>query len=103
MTTSRSTLESYGYKVLIAGSGTQALDIIKRYKDLIDLVVSDVVMPDMDGVKLRTLCQQIKPGLKFVLMSAYTPKLGDEEYLVKPFVGAQLARKVREVLDTPEA
>ncbi len=100
LTTSKDTLESYGYKVLISGSGMQALDILNKYKDLIDLVISDVVMPDMDGIELRMLCKQIKPDLKFLLMSAFSPKLENEsDYLLKPFVGHQLARKVREVLD----
>ncbi len=101
LTTSKDTLESYGYKVLISGSGVQAVDILTKYKDLIDLVISDVVMPDMDGIELRMLCQQIKPDIKFLLMSAFSPKLENEkDYLLKPFVGHQLARKVREILDS---
>ncbi|MHB2155606.1 PAS domain S-box protein [Calditrichota bacterium GD2] len=101
LTTSKDTLESYGYKVLISGSGVQAVDILTKYKDLIDLVISDVVMPDMDGIELRMLCLQIKPDIKFLLMSAFSPKLENEkDYLLKPFVGHQLARKVREILDS---
>ncbi len=101
LTTAKDTLESYGYKVLIAGSGHQALDILTKYKDLIDLVISDVVMPDMDGIELRMLSKQLKPAIKFLLMSAFSPKLENEsDYLLKPFVGHQLARKVREVLDS---
>ena len=100
LTTSKETLESYGYKVLIAGNGIQALEIFEKYHDIIDLVISDVVMPDMDGIELRMLGQQIKPNIKFLLMSAFSPKLENEEgYLLKPFLGSQLARKVREVLD----
>ncbi len=100
LTTSKETLESYGYKVLIAGNGIQALEIFEKYNDIIDLVISDVVMPDMDGIELRMLCQQIKPNIKFLLMSAFSPKLENEDnYLLKPFLGNQLARKVREVLD----
>ncbi len=101
LTTSKETLESYGYKVLIAGNGIQALEIFERYHDIIHLVISDVVMPDMDGIELRMLCQQIKPQIKFLLMSAFSPKLENEEgYLLKPFLGNQLARKVRQVLDS---
>ncbi len=101
LSTSKETLESYGYKVLIAGNGIQALEIIEKYKDLIDLVVSDVVMPDMDGIELRMLCQRINPSIKFLLMSAFSPKLENEkDYLLKPFLGHQLARKVREILDS---
>ncbi len=100
LTTSKETLESYGYKVLIAGNGIQALEIVEKYHEIIDLVISDVVMPDMDGIELRMLCHQIKPSLKFLLMSAFSPKLDNEsEYILKPFLGQQLARKVREILD----
>ncbi len=100
LTTSKETLESYGYKVLIAGNGIQALEILEKYKDIIDLVISDVVMPDMDGIELRMFCKRIKPSLKFLLMSAFSPKLeGEKDYILKPFVGHQLARKVREILD----
>ncbi len=100
LTTAKDTLESYGYKVLIAGSGIQALDMVTKYKDLIDLIISDVVMPDMDGIELRMLSKQIKPKIKFLLMSAFSPKLENEsDYLLKPFVGHQLARKVRAILD----
>ncbi len=100
LTTSKETLESYGYKVLIAGNGIQAMEIFEKYHDIINLVISDVVMPDMDGIELRMLCQKIKPDIKFILMSAFSPKLENEEgYLLKPFLGSQLARKVREVLD----
>ena len=101
LTTAKDTLESFGYKVLIAGSGHQALDILTKYKDLIDLIISDVVMPDMDGIELRMLSKQLKPTIKFLLMSAFSPKLENEnDYLLKPFVGHQLARKVREILDS---
>ncbi len=101
LTTSKETLESYGYKVLIAGNGIQALEIFEKYHDIIDLVISDVVMPDMDGIELRLFCQQLKPQIKFLLMSAFSPKLENENgYLLKPFLGSQLARKVREILDS---
>ncbi len=102
LTTSKETLESYGYKVLIAGNGIQALEIVEKYHEIIDLVISDVVMPDMDGIELRMLCHQIKPSLKFLLMSAFSPKLDNEsEYILKPFLGKQLACKVRNILDRP--
>ncbi len=101
LSTSKETLESYGYKVLIAGNGIQALEIFEKYHDIIDLVISDVVMPDMDGIELRLFCQKIKPHIKFLLMSAFSPKLENENgYLLKPFLGSQLARKVREILDS---
>jgi len=103
-------LANSGYKVLEARSGEQALEIMAR-GEKIDLVVTDVVMPKMDGPGLVTRLRQRHPDLKVIFISGYTEdsfrkRLGDEReihFLPKPFSLKQLAGKVKEVLTEPVA
>jgi len=103
-------LVNSGYKVLEAKSGEAALEIMAR-GDKIDLVVTDVVMPKMDGPGLVTRLRQHHPELKVIFISGYTEdsfrkRLGDEReihFLPKPFSLKQLAGKVKEVLTEPVA
>ena len=62
--------ESHGYSTLTAADGIQALDLIDRHQE-IDLVVSDLKMPGMDGIALLEEIKLRKPWLPFVLVSAY--------------------------------
>ncbi|MDE1932068.1 MAG: response regulator, partial [Alphaproteobacteria bacterium] len=103
-------LANSGYKVLEAKSGEAALEIMAR-GEKIDLVVTDVVMPKMDGPGLVTRLRQRHPDLKVIFISGYTEdsfrkRLGDEReihFLPKPFSLKQLAGKVKEVLTEPVA
>ena len=103
-------LANSGYKVIEARSGEAALEIIAR-GDKIDLVVTDVVMPKMDGPGLVAKLRQRHPDLKVIFISGYTEdsfrkRLGDEReihFLPKPFSLKQLAGKVKEVLTEPVA
>jgi signal transduction histidine kinase len=102
-------LESKGYTVLSADDGAEALELGRRHQGSIDLLLTDVVMPQMSGRELAEQLAALRPGLKVLYMSGYTDEAvvrhGALEtgaaFLQKPFAPAVLARKVREVLDRP--
>jgi two-component system cell cycle sensor histidine kinase/response regulator CckA len=97
-------LRNKGYRVLEARSGEQALDLLNE--EPVDLLVTDVVMPGMDGITLARLVRVEHPGIKLILMSGYTEdaargKLDDMKdlhFLAKPFSLKQLAGMVKNVL-----
>ena len=99
-------LESCGYKVLEAATGVGALELCKTFDESIDLLLTDVVMPEMSGKTVSTACSQIRPELKVLYMSGYTDDaivhhgVLDEgiNFLQKPFTLDSLSRKVREVI-----
>jgi two-component system cell cycle sensor histidine kinase/response regulator CckA len=99
-------LRNKGYEVLEANSGEAALDVFKNQKETIDLLITDVVMPRMDGPSLVRQVRETRPELKVIFISGYTEdafrqRLGEDggiEFLPKPFSLKQLAAKVREVL-----
>jgi two-component system, cell cycle sensor histidine kinase and response regulator CckA len=96
-------LSTRGYKVIEAASGVEALEIMDREKGEIDLVLSDVVMPEMDGPTLMRHLRQRKPGIRIVFMSGYAEEAfrknlaEDEEFtfLPKPFTLKKLAETVK--------
>ncbi|WP_037081987.1 cell cycle histidine kinase CckA [Neorhizobium vignae] len=101
-------LETRGYTVHEAGSGTEALDIMEELQGKVDIVVSDVVMPEMDGPTLLTELRKIYPDMKFIFVSGYAedafarnlPADAKFGFLPKPFSLKQLAVAVREMLDS---
>ncbi len=104
-TFSERALTNKGYEVMTADSGESALQLYETLEDqAIDLLVTDVVMPNMDGPTLAQRIRQSNPKLKIVFMSGYTEdKLKDHMgenifFLPKPFTLKQLAAKVKEVL-----
>ena len=96
-----------GYKVIQASSGTDALRVVKGMKKPADLLVTDVVMPNMGGADLVRHLGEIWPDFKVLYMSGYTSNaivhqgILDEglNYIQKPFTPNSIIRKVREVLD----
>ncbi|TDQ84404.1 two-component system cell cycle sensor histidine kinase/response regulator CckA [Dongia mobilis] len=100
-------LRNKGYKVLEARSGEAALEIMNEQVDGIDLIISDVVMPNMDGPTLIKLVRQRRPDLKVIFISGYAEDdfrrkidAGEEaHFLMKPFTLKQLAAKVKDVLE----
>lgn len=100
-------LSNKGYNVLEARSGEEALEILEKHGDKIDLTVTDVVMPQMDGPTLYKHMQERWPRMKVVFVSGYTEdrlreqfKSGEEiHFLGKPFSLKQLASKVKELLE----
>ncbi len=102
MHTAAETLRHYGYTVFTAEDGVEGLAVFEQNKDVIDLVISDVVMPKMGGIELKMLIQNIKPKTKFIHISAFSNKAEpDFSYLQKPFLAQQLLANVRDVLDRP--
>ena len=101
-------LETRGYTVHEAGSGTEALDIMEELEGKVDIVVSDVVMPEMDGPTLLTELRKSYPDMKFIFVSGYAedafarnlPADAKFGFLPKPFSLKQLAVAVREMLDS---
>ncbi|MBN9588250.1 MAG: response regulator [Alphaproteobacteria bacterium] len=99
-------LRMRGYHVLEAGGGEEALEIVRDPAVHIDLVITDVVMPNMDGPTLVRHVQELKPGLAVIFMSGYAEEAfrksdqssEDIHFLPKPFGLKQLAAKVKEVL-----
>ncbi|MGE5645160.1 MAG: ATP-binding protein [Acidobacteriota bacterium] len=103
----REILEQRGYRVLEAGSGAAALEVGENCGDPIDLLVTDVVMPKMNGRDLSEALSMLRPQMKTLYLSGYTGEgvfergLLDRsaEFLQKPFTPETLVRKVRDVLD----
>lgn len=103
----RHTLESSGYRVLEASDGTSALEISMRHRDAIDLLLTDIVMPGMNGRALAQEMVRQRPEIKVVYMSGYTGQTYSDEspinpgsfFLAKPFSRQVLTAKIREALD----
>jgi CheY-like chemotaxis protein len=99
-------LEALGYNVLPAETPGEALQMADRHPGDIHLLLTDVVMPGMDGRQLAKRLDSTKPGLKVLFISGYTADVIaqrgvlDEgvQFLAKPFTRDDLARKVREAL-----
>ena len=100
-------LRNKGYHVLEAGDGEEALDVINNGANHnIDLIISDVVMPGMDGHTLVQLIRHEMPTIKIILMSGYSEEVFAEdverdtsiEFLAKPFSLKDLAGKVKDVM-----
>lgn len=100
-------LSSKGYRVLEASSGVEALEVFESVGGKVDIVVSDVVMPEMDGPTLLGELRQIQPDIKFIFVSGYAedafakhlPADAQFGFLPKPFSLKQLATAVKDMLE----
>jgi PAS domain S-box-containing protein len=100
-------LLSQGYRVVPAIDGQDALRIVEEHPDQIDLLLTDVVMPNIDGLDLAKILRAKLPSLKILFMSGYSGEAitqrnlthEDMFLLQKPYTPTSLVRKVREVLD----
>ena len=100
-------LTRHGYQVLVAPDPEAALQLAAKHPAPIDLLITDVIMPGMNGKQLHQRIQELKPGIRCIYMSGYTADviahhgvLDDHlHFLQKPFTVEALARKVREALD----
>ncbi len=99
-------LRGKGYTVLEASSGEAALAVLESYGGDVDLLITDVVMPQMDGATLVTNVRKDRPGLKVIFMSGYAEDAFRKSldstvainFLPKPFSLAQLAQRVKDTL-----
>ncbi len=99
-------LGNQGYTVVQAANGAEALGRLDELEGKVDLILTDVVMPDMGGLELTGRVREQRPDLKVLYMSGYAegdklqPKMNSEHsFLQKPFSAESLTLKVREVLD----
>ncbi len=105
----RRVLERQGYHVLEASSGPRALSLAATWVRGIDLLFTDVIMPEMNGPQLAAQLLALRPGLRVLYASGYAADalgpmgLGTREVALiqKPFTPAELARRVRQALDEP--
>ena len=103
----RSILEGYHYRVLFAANGPEALQVWEQHGGNIDLLLTDVIMPEgMSGRELAAQLRQRKPGLKVIFTSGYSagvvgdePELHGAQFLQKPYRPPVLAELVRQSLD----
>src|SRR6266700_689717 len=101
-------LTSRGYSVIEAGNGVEAIEALERQGGRVDLVVSDVVMPEMDGPTLLKELRKSKPDIKIIFVSGYAEEafeksLSDSSqynFLPKPFTLKQLVSAVKEAMGT---
>ncbi len=100
-------LRSKGYEVLQAGDGVEAVELMEQHGAKVDIVVSDVIMPEMDGPTLMKELRKTDPKLKFIFVSGYPDDAfkhnldpeADFTFLPKPYNLAQLAAKVKEQIE----
>ena len=103
----REFLEPLGYRVIVARSGEEAMELLGKVGPVVDILLTDVVMPGMGGKELAQRFQEISPRSKVLFMSGYTGDVvirhgveqGNVDFIQKPLVPNKLVRKIREVLD----
>lgn len=102
----RAYLEGLGYRVLEAANGTEAITLSKEYRGVIDLVLTDVMMPGMRGDVVVKAIRQDRPGIQAILISGFAEGTVIDrslEILEKPFEFPDLARRIRILLDPGKA
>jgi len=100
-------LERLGYKVLVAKAPTEAIRFVREYSGEIDLLIADMVLPEMNGWELAERLKLIKPRVKCLYMSGYSADMiaqrgimvNDLCFIKKPFSVEELAEKVRQALE----
>ena len=100
-------LEKMGYTVLIAKGGREAIESYKQNQDKVDMVILDMIMPDIGGSETYDKLKEINPGVKVLLSSGYSIdgeatkilERGCNGFIQKPFNMADLSKKIREILD----
>jgi CheY-like chemotaxis protein len=102
-------LESFGYRVLAAGSPFAAIQLAESGDQTIELLITDVVMPGMNGRQVHDVLAGKRPGLKTLFMSGYPAEVIARQgvlhdgvnFIQKPFTRNELGAKVREILNSP--
>jgi PAS domain S-box-containing protein len=102
-------LERFGYNVLMANNGKDAVQVVRQAQDKIDLLILDKIMPHMDGTEALQKIKQIRPGIKALLTSGYLVRDPVEQlkregfcgFIPKPFLASQMLKMIRRSLDGP--
>jgi two-component system, cell cycle sensor histidine kinase and response regulator CckA len=101
-----------GYTVIGTTEGAKAIELCREGEQAIDLLLTDVIMPEMLGTELVERIREIQPGMRVIYMSGYSHEVlapqaltenGASAFIEKPFNGRQLLETVRELLDRPAA
>ncbi|HXE91144.1 MAG TPA: ATP-binding protein [Terriglobales bacterium] len=97
-----------GYRVLTARHAQEALQVVRRHREPIHLVIADLVLPGMSGRELGDRLAGLRPGLPILFISGYSDEarlaqLSGRPFFAKPFSAGSLARRIREMLDAPAA
>ncbi len=100
-------LSDSGYKVLVASDGNEAMKLVVNYKKTIHLLLTDVIMPNINGQELAENLSVVYPDLKVIFMSGYADnaiaRLGvldvDQNFIQKPFTPLELVKKIQEILN----
>lgn len=108
--TTKEILEALGYRLLLAGSGQEAIAVFMEKKSAVDLVILDMVMPGMGGLKVFEALREINPGIRIILYSGYGASdevenlidAGRCGFIQKQFGMADLSIKIRELIDAPD-
>ena len=101
-------LKQRGYKILVASNGNEALDILEKHDGYVDLLLTDLIMPEMNGRLLYKNASQKYPTLKVLYMSGYNEDAAShraepgKDFIQKPFSVQGLSAKVRQTLDSKE-
>ena len=99
-------LHQAGYQLLIASDGKQALEIAEQHTGPIDVLLSDIVMPELSGVALARAITAKHPAMKIILTSAYLRQIWVMDrswhFIAKPYLPTQLLDTVREALHEVE-
>jgi two-component system, cell cycle sensor histidine kinase and response regulator CckA len=104
---SRLMLEGLGYHLLMADTGRKAIELFEEHQETIDLVILDMVMPDLDGEAVFNVLRAIRPDIKVLFASGFylieqassLLSKGTTDFLQKPFSMHQLSTRVRRMLD----
>ena len=103
-------LKTLGYRVLAARGGREAIEIYRQKAGEIDMVILDMIMPEMGGGRVFDAMQAVNPSVKVLLASGYSLNgqaaqilsRGCGGFIQKPFSIIDLSKKIREILDKPE-
>ena len=104
----KQTLETFGYRVLTASHGAQAVTLCAQHSGTVDLVLTDLAMPIMDGTATIRAIQSLDPDMKIMAATgldsrvsiADLEQLGAKAFLHKPFTAERLLTEIRHVLDS---
>jgi CheY-like chemotaxis protein len=102
----RSTLETFGYQVLTAADGTEALALFAQHRDKVAVVITDTIMPFMDGVATIRALKKLRPDLKIISASGLASerrmpesvRASVEVFLTKPYTAEMLLTSLAQVL-----
>lgn len=100
-------LERLGYHIIAVDSPDRAIEIVREYKGPIHMLMTDVIMPGMNGRELALNIMPLQPDIKLLFMSGYTADIISENgvldrginFIQKPFVWNELGKKIRSILD----